>query len=142
MRLAFWSKPSKSTKAPWFLRLTGDILRKDGTARTAGGTGKDGLLTRAAKGIVSFLQNFLPSPTQKEGVRGGQSAAFVQSATAVLVGIDLLALPMEQAQANHGHLPFVSEVIIDWDVHMSDDFDMEVVHSDGSVPQWAEVKYC
>ena len=108
----------KSTKAPWFLRFAGAILRKNGSARTAGGSGKDGLLTRAAKGIVSFLQNLLPSPTQKEVVRGGQSAAFVQSAPAVLVGIDLLALPMEQAQANHGALPFVSEVIIDWDVHI------------------------
>ncbi len=28
-----------------------------------------GLLTRAVKGIVSFVQNLLPSPTQKEGVR-------------------------------------------------------------------------
>ncbi len=50
-----------------------------------------GLLARTAKGIVSFVQNLLPSQTQKEGVRGVQVSAFFQPAAAVAVGIGLLA---------------------------------------------------
>ena len=59
---------------PWFLRFAGAILRKNGSARTTGGADKDGLLAKDAKGIVSFVQNLLPSRTQKEGVRPIQKA--------------------------------------------------------------------
>ncbi len=50
-----------------------------------------GLLAGAVKGIVSFVQNLLPSPTQKEGVRGIQLSAFFQPADAAVVGIGLPA---------------------------------------------------
>ena len=73
---------AKSTKTPWHLRFV-----------------------PTANGIVSFVQNLLPSLTQKEA-----------SAAAVLVGIGLLASPMEQAEA---------------DVPIS-----------GSGAQWATPKYC
>lgn len=68
------AKTDKPTKANWFLRFAGSILRKNGSARMTGGADKDGLLTRAFKGIVSFVQNLLPYLTQKEGVRPVQKA--------------------------------------------------------------------
>ena len=64
----------KAKKTPWHLCFAGSILRKIGSARTAGGADKDGILAEIAKGIVSFLQNFLPSQTQKEGVCPAQKA--------------------------------------------------------------------
>ena len=64
-----------STKTPWHLRFApGAILRKIGSARTVGGAEKNGLLEKTTKGIVSFLQNLLPSRTQKDGVRPVQKA--------------------------------------------------------------------
>ena len=63
------TETDKPAKAPWFLLFVGAILRKIGSARTTDGAGKDDLLAKNAKGIVSFVQNFLPSRTQKEGVR-------------------------------------------------------------------------
>ncbi len=68
--LGLLAETDKPTKAPWFLRFAGDILRKNGSVRTTGGADQDGLWTQTAKGIVSFLQNLLPSTTPKEGVRG------------------------------------------------------------------------
>ena len=63
------AETDKPTKAPWFLHFAGAILRKNGSALAVGGADKDGLLAKTAKGIVSFLQNFLPSQTQKEVAR-------------------------------------------------------------------------
>ena len=70
---------AKPTKTPWHLRFAPTV-----------------------KGIVSFVQNLLPSRTQKE--------AF--TAAAVLAGIGLLAAPFESAQAQSSSLPVVSEVIV------------------------------
>ena len=63
-------------KTPWFLRFA-----------------------PKAKGLVSFVQNFLSPLTQKEGVRGGQVSAFFQSAAAIVVGIGLLAGSTVDVQA-------------------------------------------
>lgn len=89
-----------------------------------------GLLAKTVKGIVSFVRNILPPLTQKEA----------SAAVAVLVGIGLLCASTKQAQAA---VPGVSEVIVSgWVVFNSGRFDMEVVHSEGSGPQWDFIKYC
>ena len=69
------AKIDKPTKATWHLRFAGDILRKNGSARTSGGANKDGILAKTVKGIVSFLRNFLPAQTQKEDVRPAQKSS-------------------------------------------------------------------
>ena len=61
------------------------------------------------------------------------------SVAAALVGIGLLAAPLEQAEAN---VPIVSEVILDgWDMQESDWFTMEIVHSGGGSPTWDRILY-
>ena len=80
----------KPTKTPWFLRLPGIILRKNGSARTGGGADKDGLWTRTAKGIVSFVQNLLPSPTPKEAARTVPKAFRLMPKRLGLIGLTFL----------------------------------------------------
>ncbi len=67
-----------------------------------------GLLAGAVKGIVSFVQNLLPSPTQKEGVRPVQkSFRLKQHGIGLIDGLGILctgflvvfvAIPDAQAQ--------------------------------------------
>ena len=60
---------------PWVLRFAGDILRKNGSAQTAGGADKEVLLTRTFKGVVSFVSKIFSTQTQREGVRPVQEAS-------------------------------------------------------------------
>ena len=98
---------AKPTKTPWFLRFAPTV-----------------------KGIVSLVENLLPSLTQKEA----------STAAAVLAGIDLLAAPMEQQAQAQSDLPEV--ILWDWDIMTSGEFDIEVVHSGGSGTAWVWPKYC
>ena len=103
---------------------------KTGKLATLGivGVAGAGLWARTVQGVVSFVPNLLPSRTPKEA----------SAAAAILAGIGLLALPMEQTQAQSA----VPEVILqDWDIMTSDEFEMEVVNSSGS-EDWLDVKYC
>ena len=68
------AETDKPTKAPWPALCAGSHSAQERLARTTGGADKDGILAKTAKGIVSFLQNILPSQTQKEGVRPVQKA--------------------------------------------------------------------
>ena len=98
---------AKPTKTPWFLRFA-----------------------PKAKGIVSFVSNLLPSPTQKEA----------STAAALLAGLGLLGAPIESVQSA---IPKVTEVILtDWALDSDSFFRMEVVHSSGSGFQWFTPKYC
>ena len=107
--LGLLAETDKPTKSPWFLRLLGAILRKNGTARTIGGADKDSLLTRAAKGVVFFVSKlFSPrhkrraSAAAKEPLPAFLGAIFQTACIgmiAVLVGIGLLTGAIESAQA-------------------------------------------
>ena len=112
------SETAKPTKAPWFLRFAGAILRKIGSSRNAGGADKDGLLAKDAKGIVSFVQNLLPSRTQKEGVHPVQKAFRLKQhgiglfTVFALVGIATVLTPI-QTQASW---KWLVETIASWGI--------------------------
>ena len=65
-----------------------------------------------AKGLVSFVQNLLSPPTQKEGVRGGQLSAFFQSATAAIVGIALLVGSIGEVHGQSNCYPPIFDVCL------------------------------
>ena len=80
---------------------------RNSSARAAGGADKDGILAKTAKGIVSFVQNLLPSPTPKEGVHSVQKASrlgaiFPTAGVGTVYGLlfaGLLFVPFQAHQA-------------------------------------------